>query len=122
VPPWVVQLGLALGALILCTAPTPGDVGGCGQDAQELDPELFFSNKDFIDCERCTECGFESSACDRACSDQLSQSTFPAECMPLVHDGEVCLRALLDTDCDEYASYVSDSPEVPHECNFCPVR
>jgi hypothetical protein len=122
VPPWAVQLGLALLALILCTAPTPGDVGGCGQEPQELDAELFFSNKDFIDCERCTECGFESSTCERACSERLSQSAFPEDCMPLVHDGEVCLRALLDADCDEYESYVSDSPTVPLECNFCPVR
>jgi len=122
-PPWAVQLGLALAAMFLCTAPTPGDVGGCAQEPQELDPELFFSNKDYIDCERCSECGFEGPICERACSDQLSQSAFPEGCLPLVHDGEVCLRALLDADCDEYAKYVDgDSPEIPLECNFCPVR
>jgi hypothetical protein len=121
--PWAVKLGLALGALIFCTAPTPGDIGGCAQDPQELDPEIFFSNKDFIDCQHCSECGFESPICDRACSDELSQSTFPENCLPLVHDGEVCLRALIDADCDEYASYVdSESAEIPLECNFCPVK
>jgi hypothetical protein len=121
--PWLVQLGLALVALGLCTAPTPGDVGGCSQSPQELDAELFFSNKDYIDCQRCNECGFSSPLCERACSDQLSQDAFPEQCLPLVHDGEVCLRALLDADCDEYASYVSaDNPQVPNECNFCPAR
>jgi hypothetical protein len=52
----------------------------------------------------------------------LSQDAFPDDCLPLVHDGEVCLRALLDADCDEYSRYVVSDPEIPLECNFCPVR
>jgi hypothetical protein len=122
-PPKAVQLGLALLALLFCAASTPGDIGGCAQEPQELDAELFFSNKDYIDCQHCQECSFESPICERACSEELSQSAFPEDCLPLVHDGEVCLRALLDADCDEYERYVaSENPEVPQECNFCPVR
>lgn len=117
------RLLLALGVLFFCTAPTPGDVGGCGQDPQELDPEIFFGTKDSIDCDRCNECSFSSRICDRACGDKLSQAAFPGDCMPLVHDGEVCLRALLDASCDDYSKYVRDEgPEVPTECNFCPVK
>lgn len=121
--PAVTRLLLGLVALAFCTAPTPGDVGGCGQDAQELDAPLFFANKDLVDCEKCGECGFSSQTCERVCSDQPSQSTFPEECVPLVHDGEVCLRALLDASCEEYAAYVRDeNQQVPTECNFCPQR
>jgi hypothetical protein len=49
------------------------------------------------------------------------QTAFPDRCVPLVHDGEVCLRALQYASCDDYRAYVSDvSPSVPTECNFCP--
>ena len=37
---------LLLGALlgVLALAPTPGDIGGCGQPVEELDRELFFAS------------------------------------------------------------------------------
>ncbi len=114
---------LALGVLAFCTAPTPGDVGGCSQPARELDGPTFFATKDYFDCQHCKECQFRSALCDRACGGELSQREFPADCLPLVHDGEVCLRALQDASCDEYAAYVRDqNTEVPSECNFCPER
>ena len=117
------RAGLALTVLLFCAAPTPGDVGGCGQQAAELDPETFFATKDSIDCDRCRECGLDGNACTRACDADLTESEFPEGCVPLVHDGEVCLRALLYASCDDYASYVRDgAPETPTECNFCPVR
>jgi hypothetical protein len=114
---------LALVALLFCTAPTPGDVGGCSQPARELDAPVFFASKDFNDCQHCKDCQFHSAICERACSNQLSQSAFPKDCLPLVHDGEVCLRALQSASCDEYRAYVRDqNTEVPTECNFCPAR
>jgi hypothetical protein len=117
------RAGLALAVLLFCAAPTPGDVGGCGQQAAELDPETFFATKDGIDCDRCRECSLSTAACARACDANLTEREFPEGCVPLVHDGEVCLRALLYASCDDYTSYVSDSaPETPTECNFCPVR
>jgi hypothetical protein len=116
------KLGLLLLSLLFCTAPTPGDVGGCGQRPAELDPGTFFASKANIDCQRCAECSVTSKSCETACSDP-PPSTFPDGCLPLVHDGEVCLRALLHASCDDYASYMSDgSPSVPTECNFCPER
>ncbi len=107
---------------LLCAAPTPGDIGGCGQRAELLDPPIFFASKAKIDCDRCRECGHDSNFCDNTCDAQTPKQTeFPEGCFPLVHDGEVCLRALLHADCDDYASYVSDdAPSVPSECNFCP--
>ena len=114
---------LALLALVFCAAPTPGDVGGCGQPAAELDPEVFFATKDSIDCDQCGTCGLGTGACARACGEVLSQSTFPEGCLPLVHDGEVCLRALLYATCDDYETYMRDTAaQTPTECNFCPVR
>lgn len=115
-------IALALLALLFCTAPTPGDIGGCGQKPAELDPGIFFASKANIDCRRCAECGLDSRACRTACdSPQSYPATFPARCVPLVHDGEVCLRALLVAGCEQYDSYMSDrSPSVPTECNFCP--
>ena len=48
---------LAIVVLVFCTAPTPGDIGGCGQAPDHLDAPTFFANKKRIDCERCEECG-----------------------------------------------------------------
>jgi hypothetical protein len=116
------KLGCALLALLFCTAPTPGDVGGCGQKPAELDPGTFFASKANIDCQRCDECELGSVSCENVCNARESYPmSFPDNCVPLVHDGEVCLRALLHASCDAYASYMSDSsPSVPTECNFCP--
>jgi len=116
------KFALALGSLLFCTAPTPGDIGGCGQKPAELDPGVFFSSKANVDCQRCSECGLRHAACTTACQfPERYPQAFPERCLPLVHDGEVCLRALLHASCDDYDSYMSDSsPAVPTECNFCP--
>jgi hypothetical protein len=114
---------LSLIVLAFCTAPTPGDVGGCGQRAEELDPELFFNAKAAVDCERCNACTLATRACSLACTGEDLAREFPADCLPLVHDGEVCLHALSAASCDDYERYVrDDAREVPTECNFCPER
>ena len=124
--PWCRQhakeIALALVAFLFCTAPTPGDIGGCGQKPAELDPGVFFESKEAIDCQRCQECSLTSKSCTNACNDPSSYPTaFPDRCEPLVHDGEVCLRALLNASCSDYRGYMDDqSPSVPTECNFCP--
>ena len=107
-----------------CAAPTPGDVGGCGQAPQDLDPPVFFATKKAIDCERCTECGLASDRCEEACDETADiERSFPVGCFPLVHDGEVCLRALLQAPCSDYRSFIDDeAPQTPSECNFCPPR
>jgi hypothetical protein len=121
-PAWV-RATLGLACLAFCAAPTPGDIGGCGQKPQELGAPEFFELKNSIDCERCTECALSSSLCDRACETTTDERTFPAGCVPLVHDGEVCLRALLYASCEDYAVYVDDrGPSVPTECDFCPAE
>ena len=112
---------------LLCTfvaAPTPGDIGGCGQPPQELDPVVFFASKDHIDCQRCQECGLAFNSCARACDPKASvPHKFPNNCYPLVHDGEVCLRALYNASCGDYLRYMDDlNPDTPSECNFCPPR
>ena len=117
---------VALGVLLLgfCVAPTPGDIGGCGQAPEELDPGVFFATKKNIDCERCRECGLRTERCDEACDSATATETeFPDGCVPLVHDGEVCLRALMIASCDDYATYVTNAgASAPSECNFCPPR
>jgi len=107
---------------LLCAAPVPGDIGACGQEVQELDPGTFFRAKKAVDCDRCTECSFGTEACQVACDPSVPwDRAFPEGCLPLVHDGEVCLRVLLHASCSDYLSYVDDErPEVPTECNFCP--
>jgi hypothetical protein len=107
---------------LLCAAPVPGDIGSCGQPVQRLDPTRFFTARKTIDCRRCTECALGTKTCAVACTQAPPDFlAFPTDCEPLVHDGEVCLRALLYASCDDYASYVADqSPVVPTECNFCP--
>jgi len=122
-PAQLLKLALGFLALAFCAAPVPGDVGGCGQEPQELDPEIFFWSKQSIECEHCRDCGLTTAACERACGEVLVQSDFPEACVPLVHDGEVCLRVLDDGDCDDFSAYMSDAaPSVPTECNFCPVK
>ncbi|HET9931085.1 MAG TPA: hypothetical protein VFQ35_10375 [Polyangiaceae bacterium] len=114
------RAAFAFVVLAFCAAPVPGDVGGCNQSAEELDPVAFFRTKARIDCDQCTQCGISTAACSQACQGS-PQTSFPKDCLPLAHDGEVCLRALLDAGCGDYAEYVRDqSPTVPTECNFCP--
>jgi hypothetical protein len=115
---------LALLVLAFCAAPTPGDVGGCGQSPDRLDPGVFFATKRDIDCKQCRACGLSTVTCEAACSGQGALPVdFPEGCAPLVHDGEVCLRALHFASCDDYRSYVDDvTPTVPTECDFCPAE
>jgi len=102
-------------------APTPGDVGGCGQSIEDLDAQVFFEARREADCDACRQCGLSTRRCDAAC-DGEGEDSFPERCFPLVHDGEVCLRALRHSNCDEYAAFVSDvAPTVPTECDFCPA-
>ena len=121
-PLQLAKLALGFVALAFCAAPVPGDVGGCGQEPQPLDPVTFFWSKQTTECEHCRSCGLETKACTRACGQQLLQSEFPKNCEPLVHDGEVCLRVLQDGSCSDFREYMSDSaPSTPTECNFCPA-
>ena len=117
----VAPLLAAVGALI-CLAPTPGDIGGCGQAAQDLDPETFFLSKQTIECDRCRECTIRTPACEAACSGEPVPTEFPEGCFPLVHDGTVCLRALTRASCDDHRAFSGEPPSVPSECNFCPER
>ncbi len=115
---------LLVGLSLLLLAPTPGDIGSCGQAPDALDPPIFFASKAAIDCRRCGECALTSAACESACDeDEPLPDEFPEGCFPVVHDGEVCLRALLHASCSDYRGYVrDDSPRAPSECNFCPPR
>jgi hypothetical protein len=108
----------------LVAAPTPGDIGGCGQQPQQLDPRVFFASKLNIDCQRCQDCELATFACSKACDPSTPiAEAFPAHCYPLVHDGEVCLRALFNASCSDYEKYMDDQgPSTPSECNFCPPR
>ena len=46
----------------------------------------------------------------------------PQTCRPLLHDGEVCLRALNAASCSDYATFVDDdAPALPSECEFCRI-
>jgi hypothetical protein len=109
-------------AVLFCLAPVPGDIGSCAQPVQRLDAQRFFDAKKSVDCRRCDECSIATASCSDACDRSVEVPTsFPEGCVPLVHDGEVCLRALLYASCDDYAGYMDDTaPQVPTECNFCP--
>jgi hypothetical protein len=116
------DLAFAVCALLFVAAPTAGDIGSCGQAADDLDATKFFADKSSIDRAKCDSCSFETSVCDAARRGVVSTTAFPAGCYPLVHDGEVCLDALLATGCGDYRAYVADDPSRPTECNFCPPR
>lgn len=125
--PWrgpgrVELLALAIVVVTFGAAPTPGDIGGCGQPAQELDPRIFYASKADVDCNRCRKCNLAFKSCDNACDPSIAvPASFPTGCYPLVHDGEVCLRALVNASCDDYLRFMDDQqPSAPTECNFCP--
>ena len=108
-------------AVVFGMGPTVGDIGSCGQDIDALDATTFFVLKARIDCTRCGECALAGKECDKACSSAPATAFLPG-CHPLVHDGEVCLHALLHASCDDYATYVDETrPTAPSECQFCPL-
>lgn len=111
----------ALLFLVLGTAPTVGDIGGCRAPASELREAEFARARKELDCRRCNECGLRAARCGRACDRAAPPDVrFPVTCKPLVHDGDVCLRALDAASCDTFAAYVDDvAPEAPSECEFC---
>lgn len=123
-PSWLSRVLLASILVLFCAAPTPGDIGGCGQPADDLDAALFFKTLKYTDCQSCQACGFATQACITACDvSKPPETEFPTGCAPLAHDGEVCLRTLQQSTCDDYALYVrDDAPTRPSECQFCPVR
>jgi hypothetical protein len=112
---------LALVALAFVAAPTPGDVGGCGKTATALSPSGFARGRKTVDCRRCTDCDLHTQRCARACDPSApSDVQIPDTCHPLLHDGEVCLDALLAASCSDYATYMDDvAPATPSECTFC---
>jgi hypothetical protein len=113
----------AIGIALLCLAPGAGNIGSCGQAAEPLDARKFLELKASIDCSRCDECQIASGVCTAACEGEVpAEAAFPQGCLPLVHDGEVCLDALIAAACDDYARYTADQgATIPTECNFCPV-
>ena len=112
---------LTVGLAVLCLAPTPGDVGGCGREPELMDERAYAGSRRSTDCTRCTACGLTSARCGRAClTTSPPEIAFPAGCAPLVRDGEVCIRALRVASCASYEAYLSDTtPQVPTECQFC---
>lgn len=122
---------LLLGALSMGS--TPGDIGGCGQAPEPLDPTLFYRSLEATDCRQCQACGFSTATCVASCERASpGKFFFPEECAPLAHDGEVCLRRLLSEDCETYRPSVLDREDGsttpiearprPQECQFCPAR
>jgi hypothetical protein len=104
-------------------APTAGDIGGCGTEVVALDPQTFALARKDVDCRHCQECSITAPRCARACDPTKPPDTsIPDTCQPIKHDGEVCLRALDDADCDSYATYVDEiAPATPSECQFCKI-
>lgn len=115
------RLGISLLAIYVLMAPVAGDIGSCGQKAEELDAVKFFEAKQFVECNRCIDCGFTNETCQTICNVALEDPSFHPDCFPLAHDGEVCLNALEAASCDAFERFVDDvAPTIPTECNFCP--
>ena len=81
----VLRFALAVVVVLFCMAPTPGDIGGCGQRVQPLGPRPFFEAKKEIDCNKCKECSFSTDFCKTACdADEEVSKSFPEGCEPIV--------------------------------------
>jgi hypothetical protein len=113
---------LPIALVLLSAAPSVGNLGSCGQQAELLDAEKFYRAKAAVDCNRCSECGLATSACVNGCEQRLEADAFPEGCYPLVHDGEVCLDALDAVSCGTFEAFVAEEGATfPTECNFCPI-
>lgn len=110
-------------AVAFAMGPTPGDVGACGRTAEELDRNNYAEARKITECERCQKCGIDGARCQQACDPAKPPTVaLPATCRPVLHDGEVCLRALAAASCGTFATYVDDvAPVSPTECDFCKV-
>lgn len=116
------SIGFLIVLAICAAAPTVGDVGGCGASAETLDAQKFFAQRLDLECQRCSECGLSTPTCKNACNPKAPRPlSFPEGCHPVVHDGEVCLRALEALSCSGFADVVDPDPIVPSECDFCPA-
>jgi hypothetical protein len=111
----------ALLALVFGAGPTVGDIGSCSDQASALDLATFQAERKAVDCERCRQCELMTQWCANACNaNAASPVQWPSTCLPLEHDGVVCIDAVQAASCSDYASYVSDTdPTVPTECDFC---
>ncbi len=109
--------------LVMCMAPSAGNIGSCGQEAEPLDAYKFFLKKQELDCQACQDCVLLTEACLAACTEPVpTDVSFPEDCLPLVHDGEVCLDALSASGCADYSAFMaSEGAIMPTECDFCPV-
>ena len=118
-----ISTGFAIVLAVFVAAPTVGDIGGCGGTDDRLDARKFFAERFRVECARCDECGYNTLACRRSCDKRtIVPGSFPAGCTPVVHDGEVCLRAIEALSCDGFADIIDPQPIVPTECDFCPER
>jgi len=107
--------------LLVVAAPTVGDIGSCGEAPVDLDGAGFFREKAKVDCARCGECSLSTALCTAACTGAGLPTAFPEGCFPIVHDGEVCLRAIEAASCENFTTFVADQgATIPTECNFCP--
>lgn len=115
-------LGFVVAVLgLLCMAPTPGDIGGCGDAPTEIPSSRYVAARKRLECDRCGSCGIVNARCERACNPKVaSDVALPVTCRPLVHDVDVCLRALITASCSTFAAAVDDdAPISPSECLFC---
>jgi len=106
---------------VLCMAPTPGDIGGCGDAPTEVPASRYAAARKRLECDRCGSCGVVNARCERACNPKVpSDVALPVTCRPLTHDVDVCLRALVTSSCSTFAAAVDDdAPISPSECLFC---
>ncbi len=79
-PMWLVALALLL------LGPTPGDVGGCGEDAIQADPEDFCRQQEAWLCRRAEARGELQGealeACFRAIPNACEGAGWPPSCVP----------------------------------------
>ena len=114
---------VAVLAALAVLAPTPGDTGGCGTAVVEMSSAGYGNARKLADCARCKECNIGSERCARACNRSVPpEFALPPTCRPLLHDGQVCLRAIYAASCADFATYVDENaPVTPSECGFCQV-
>ena len=71
---------LVILAVLFAAGPTPGDIGGCGHTATDLNVAAFAAEKKSLDCQECMACALSSDRCKRACDPAQPSEVGRASC------------------------------------------
>ncbi|HJL18877.1 MAG TPA: hypothetical protein RMH99_24655 [Sandaracinaceae bacterium LLY-WYZ-13_1] len=118
---WTLRL-LAVGVMVASlTGPSPGSVGGCGQEPPTADAAQFCTDRRFWECRRENVFGRisdeEFSACVEPIERECAGATWSSGCRPTQQAADTCISLLRDP---EFGPIPTDELKAMRgECTLC---